>query len=98
MTDCTATDRDIFHARSEPIKGPQIYSFSLGLAQYVIVDHAETSLEQNRLWDPSYSTDDFIFFTVALSGYCRCVPNNNKQVSDRKFQTFPTFTLSRIKC
>ena len=83
MTDCTAADCDIFSARSEPTKGRQRYSFSLRSKQYDIIDHGGHHSEQEENWVPSYSTANFIIFTVALSGYCRYAVDDNRMVSHR---------------
>ena len=84
VMDSTVADCDITHVRSAPNKGPERYSFSQKSTRYMIIDHGGTCSEESKTWDPSYSTDDFIVFTVALSGYCRYVPDNKSQVSHRE--------------
>ena len=74
------TNKDIFHARTNSTIREETGEFLLGSHQYQVTDVGGNLDQRVTKWHDLCPIMDFVIFTVALSGYCRGLPQNYKGV------------------
>lgn len=90
---CLPENIDIFHARTDKTILEDL-SFSLGSVHYQAIDSGGA----RRVGEELYLPADYILFTVALSGYCRWLPDDSTVASGSIAEAMKRIlTCTRIK-